>query len=445
MQFHFMLRSRGNLMSLLPNNCRLIMLLHMLLMMLSLPAYSQKSNMHFADRTYATIDTSAKKYGSRSCTTYQAYLYDSVHPRYTPMRMVKINFHIIQDGKGKNNFTESDREFFKQLVSDANGRLNTNEKMFLPKDNNTPVVPIPFRYVLSGDPADPDDDGIYFHRNDSLFAMNKKSKKKDNVFDKRQFDLYGVQKEKVINIFFIEHYPDSVASKTYKASSDGVGTGAWAKLVGSYHLWKNPVVMDNGDTLKFTSWNLSGLMNHELGHCLGLSHSWNVDDGCDDTPKHPGCWNFGAPPCEICSNNVMDYNAYQRAFTPCQIAKICMGFYNDKSTRKYLVNDWCTYAEEKSLTIEANEQVEWNGSMDLFGDIIVEDHASLTIRCTVSMPPGSRIILEPKATLILNGCTITSRCDQGKWEGIAMTFRKKSKPSIIIQNKVNIEKANNPW
>jgi hypothetical protein len=323
--------------------------------------------------------------------------------------------------------------------------LSKNEKMNLPKDNSTEVVPIPFRYVLAGDPANPNDDGIYYHRNDSLFAMNKKSKKKDNVFDRRQYELYGIQKEQVINIFFIEHYPDSAASPTYKASSDGVGTGSWAKLVGSYHLWKNPVVLENGDTLKFTTWTLSALMNHELGHCLGLSHSWNVDDGCDDTPKHPGCWNFGAPPCEVCSNNVMDYNAYQKAYTPCQIAKICMGFYNDKTTRKYLVNDWCNYQPEKSTTIAAGDQVEWAGSMDIFGDLVVENNATLTIRCTVSMPPGSKIILMPKATLILDGCIITSRCSNGTWEGIEILSGKKFKPSIITRNKVIVEKANNIW
>lgn len=50
--------------------------------------------------------------------------------------------------------------------------------MFLPKDNTTEVVPIPYRYVLAGDPGNPDDNGIYLHRDDTLFAMNKNRRSK---------------------------------------------------------------------------------------------------------------------------------------------------------------------------------------------------------------------------------------------------------------------------
>jgi hypothetical protein len=412
---------------------------------IALSINAQKAEERFATSADIFQDTSSKKISSNSCSKIASYIPDTLNRYLTPMRTVRINFHVIQDGKGENNFNEVEgRKFLHHMIENANQRLANNAKMHLPKDNATAVIPIPYRYVLTGDKNNPSDDGIYFHKNDTLFAMNKKSKKKDNVYDRRQYDTYGVQKQKVINIFLIEHYPDSIASTTYKASSDGVGTGSWVKLVGSYNLWKHPTITAKGDTMYFGSWNVAGLMNHELGHCFGLSHTWNTDDGCDDTPKSPGCWNFGPPPCEICSNNVMDYNAFTNALTPCQIGKACMNFLRDKGARDYLVPDWCLYTKEKSITISEGSQTQWNGSVDVFGDLIIENNATLTISCIVSMPPGSRIILSPKATLILNGCTITSRCENGQWDGIVIKSTRRSQPNIISKYKTKLEKAVHP-
>ena len=405
---------------------------------------AQKNTTRFATSADVSSDSLKVKSISKSCNLYSNYIPDTLHPEFTPTRLVRVNFHIIQDGKGQNNFSEREgRAFALQLIQDANQRLGSNHKMFLPKDNTTPALPVQYRYVLTGDPSIHGDDGIYFHRDDTLFAMNKKSKKKDNVYDRRQYDTYGVQKEKVINIFLMEHYPDSAKSPTYKASNDGVGSGPWVKLVGQYYLVKHPNITSSGDTIKYTTWNLAGLMNHELGHCFGLSHTWNTNDGCDDTPQSAGCWNFGPPPCDVCSNNVMDYNAYQSALTPCQLGKVSLSFYTDRAARKYLIPDWCIYDPEKSITIPSGESIDWGGSMDVFGDLIVEKKATLTIHCIVSMPPGSKIILKPKATLILDGATITSRCDNGLWEGIEITSTKKNNPSIILRNGATLDKVKN--
>jgi hypothetical protein len=136
---------------------------------------------------------------------------------------------------------------------------------------------------------------------------------------------------------------------------------------------------------------------------------------------------------------MMDYNAYQTALTPCQIGRECMNFYRDHAARDYLIPDWCNYQPEKSITISAGEQVEWNGSVDVFGDLIIEKNATLTMHCMVSMPPGSKIILDPRATLILDGCTLTCRCENGQWDGIEISSSNKSKPTIIRKYKTSVE------
>ncbi len=408
---------------------------------------AQHGERRFATSSDAVIDSSQRRIPSRGCNQWSSYVPDTLHPEFCPMRYVRINVHVVQDAEGRNNFSESQgRKWINEVIDIANQHLEKNQKMLLPHGNTTAVLPIPFRYVITGDPKIPHDDGIYFHRDDTLFCMNKKAhgKQLNSIYDVRQFKTYGIQKDSVINIFLIEHCPDSLKSKTYKASNDGIGTGNWAKLAGSYYLTTHPVISQHGDTSKFNTWDAAALLNHELGHCLGLQHTWNTNDGCDDTPENPGCWNFNEPSgCTNVSNDVMDYNAYKNAYSPCQISKIIQNFYNDKSSRKYLKPDWCSYDSAKTIVISSGETIEWNGSMDVFGNLIVENNASLTVRCTLSMPPGSRIILYPKATLILDGCIVTSRCTNA-FEGIEVIARKKFKPVIHFENGAVIQNANHP-
>ena len=421
---------------------KILLLLFLSISLLIPNARAQRIKIRFATSSDAVIDSATRRIPSKSCNLWSSYLPDSVHPEFTPMRYVRINIHVMQDANGGNNFQEGQgKKWIKEMVANANQRLEQNQKMFLPHGNTTPVLPVPFRWVLAGDPKNPNDDGIYFHRDDSLFCMNKKARGKqlNSIYDLRQYTVYGTQKDSVINIFLIEHCPDSAKSPTYKASNDGIGAGNWAKLVGGYRLWQRFRIGEKGDTLRFSTWDAAGLLNHELGHCLGLAHTWNQDDGCDDTPENPGCWNFNEPSgCQDVSNNVMDYNAYKNAFTPCQISKMDQHFYDDRSSRKYLVPQWCDYDSSKAITIHSGETIEWNGSRDVYGDLIVENKATLTVHCTLSIPPGGKIILYPKATLILDGSIVTSRCSD-PFEGIEMMVKKKSKPVIHLKNGALIE------
>ncbi len=365
---------------------------------------------------------SGKTSSRLACQDFEAYAPDSARLDEFPMRYVRVNVHIITDSLEKHNFNEKEgRLFAKELVKHANWRLEKNKQMHLPKGNSTPALPTRFRYVLTGLEDDPNDTGVYFHKDNELFFFNKRdrnSKSRQSIFSSAHYKRYGTRQEEVVNVFVLAHPPDSIGSKTYPATADGAGMSRWAKIGGAYfHMMdrhrKHPNRVDN--TANF----FSGLFNHEIGHSLGLRHSW-MSDGCPDTPNHPNCWNYTpSGPCkENVSNNVMDYNAFQNAYSPCQLGKVHYNFARKGSPqRKILQPDWCVYEEAASINI--TEETVWNHTIDVKGDIIIRKGASLTILCTLGMPKGGSIFVEPEGKLHLAGGTIMNRCEE-EWEGIVV-------------------------
>jgi hypothetical protein len=96
-----------------------------------------------------------------------------------------------------------------------------------------------------------------------------------------------------------------------KGRASDIGDKRWITVSGIYALYLA------------NHWAPANLLNHELGHSLGLLHTWSGNDGCNDTPNNPNCWNVNEPPgCTPLSNNFMDYNACGCATTICQVNRM---------------------------------------------------------------------------------------------------------------------------
>jgi hypothetical protein len=353
--------------------------------------------------------------------SYVAYL-DLIRTRY-----VRVNIHFMNSKDGRYNMPESETAAYaREWIKATNSNLDQNQKMLLPHGNQTEVLPIPYRYVISPDPLVPGDDGVYYHIDDTLCYAVKTGRER-NISDKRVIEKYAVREDSVLNIFLQTHHLDSIPSPTYKPDASGISLGSSVKIFGRWH--QRPSV-----------WDIRGITNHEIGHSLGLAHTWGGHDGCDDTPAHPNCWNkTDKPPCDsMFSNNMMDYNAHMAALTPCQIGKILMNMSRAGSIQRNILEPrWCVL--DTTATITVTDSMRWEGSADLEGHINIQAGGILEIGCRVSMPEGAMITIFPGGKLvILSGGQLHNACGN-QWGGVQFVQEGKSKGDFVVMEGGEIE------
>src|SRR5690606_29416012 len=223
------------------------------------------------------------------------------------------------------------------------------------------------------------------------------------------------------NIFIQAPPPDSLIGENYGGLKTGVALRNGIRISG-------PFLTDD------RIYTYTGLFNHEVGHILGLRHAW-LRDQCDDTPTHSNCWNFtndGSECDSLVSNNVMDSNADQDAYTPCQIGIIQHSLAEARSTKRRFQKD--SYCRSQGLDpVHIRDTVIWYRETDVVSDVIIDRNATLIITNRVSMPEGGRILIERNGKLILRGdkAVIQNACGF-PWQGV---FSKTNQINQVVLEK----------
>ena len=401
-------------------------LLLMLLWSACSPKYSEQVIFPLQMRDI-TLNDGSSSWRNECCTDPMSYIPDPQYPVHTQMHRIRVNFHFMHDEAGKYNIPEAKAEkFAMSLFWACNERLADMQAPYLPPGNDMGKTPTFYRLVLTGNGGS-GDKGIYHHYDDSLYYYVAYGRNRNN-YERDVIDKYGIGTDTVLNVFIMPHHPDSIASPTYKNTRVGITLGRHVKIAG---------VLSPDDE----GWQYQALTNHEIGHVLGLQHTWSYNDGCDDTPRHPNCWNrdSGGGCDTMASNNLMDYNAWQNALSPCQVGLVHRNLAREHmAIRKLLIPEWCV--RDTAKTIYIRDSVNWKGSKDLQGDIVIEEGGRLRIRCRVSMPAGSSIRVQPGGKLYLDKARIHNSCG-GQWLGIIAEKLGKKEGQVFKLGEVKIEDA----
>lgn len=401
--------------------------------------YSCSSTKYFSEWYVPNTNEKTTWQPSKVCFNAENYQVNNRNAAHFPVKYIKLAFHFIKHPEQPYFSPYEAAMYANDLVRFCNDQLANNQPMNLPLGNTTAVHPILYRYIIDVDSSGKKEK-VFLHTDAELAYMDKKNNQR-NLFWKAQYEKYGIKDDNAIDVFMLEHPKDSLLSPTYKASMDGVGMGDWMKIVGAFQYSVDSFIDENGIKKRKWAQQYVGLFNHEMGHILGLPHTWKYNDGCDDTPQHENCWSYtDTAPCDKeVSNNMMDYNTYQNSLTPCQLGKINFNL-TDKhnSIRKYLQNNWCSTEKFKDIVIGKNAKVIWQCNKQAEGNIILKENSTLTVSCLLSMPENSSIKIYPGAKLILDGGKIYNECNL-LWNGIELLSSEKNSGQVELLNKAMVE------
>ncbi len=337
----------------------------------------------------------------------------------TSIKTVYVAVHIWQDQNGEGNFRENEsvNQAFEKTIERLNNLFSRSSDPSHPIEGVDYLKDSHIRFELQG---------IYYHRDSLLSNVGCNAGKKMNDY---VFQRYPETK-KFLNMHFTNGYC--------------VGASGYANYSSSIDLLQDNYIVtyvqsgfENPDSYPF--WGMMIHLAHEVGHNFNLRHPYN-SEFCKRTDpdflfdlfgfeKQSDCENQRSS-CDICyhntgwtcdykdpesgcTNNLMGGTASAGSITPLQMGRMNRTLVN-ASLRKYA---W-GYSD-KPFVVSQNQV--WNRNMKFYNDIVVKKGAILWIKNDLEMVPGSKIVVETGAKLIVDNAHISSALyASGKWDGVQL-------------------------
>lgn len=192
----------------------------------------------------------------------------------------------------------------------------------------------------------------------------------------------------------------------------------------------------------------SHIISHEMGHCINLWHPWQGPNNCQafvngsnchicgdlvcDTPAEPpGGLSFNVDP-QSCTWTLSGNDPNGDAYNPDE--SLIMGYtlpdcmeYFSKGQGQRMRNSIAELPILQNCLVQDASHiitgtVNWNSSVEVFGNIEVEDGGSLTITDVVSFLPSSKFIIKPGGKVTIDGGILTNINDachgNSMWHGV---------------------------
>lgn len=260
---------------------------------------------------------------------------------------------------------------------------------------------------------------VYFYNNSTYFNATT-----PDTFINHHFSTVPTAKN-VINCFIVKnigvdaggfqsiHTPTNTPITVSKGRKSENMTGEW---LGSYWYWAEH-------------------LPHELGHALGLNHTYQQGGCCSESssgielledvfftpfqyeqpcPNNDKSMTWDSPT-DFCTNNLMSGNKENVFISPLQAGRM------HRQLRMGNIRNFAYGYSSFPHNITNNEI--WDFTYKSYNDIIVKQGATLTIQCRLEMVKEAKVIIEPGAKLIVDGGIITSSrsagsTQEGFWQGV---------------------------